>query len=324
MAIYGENKDFRLIRCKDNDEWLQARTKGIGGSDVAALIGISPWASPSEIWLEKTGRGLASSLDKNPTVQFGNMMEQNIGDWFAAKHPDITVRRVNAICQKIDKPYAQASLDFECCENGLWGILEIKTARSQAMWNDGVPEYYMTQVQHYMYVTGRKYAYFAVFFRDSCKFADFYVERNEDYINIIEGAVDTFWADNVEEDTPPSKIVGTTNEAKALAAISGKSNGKFVKNDTQQVRDLIEQYLDASERESKAKADKRNASNKICALIKDNNGLLTSNKRVTWVRSERTTIDTDRLREEHPDIADEYTKTNFVSGGLRIADLKDK
>lgn len=325
MSVYGENKYFKLIRCADNQAWLDARRLGIGGSDVAAIIGVSPWASPSEIWLEKTGRGLADSLDNNPTVQFGNMMEQHIGDWFHDTHPNILVRRLNAICQKLDKPHAQASLDFECKdENGVWGILEIKTARSQAMWNDGVPAYYMTQVQHYMYVTNRPYAWFAVFFRDSCQFGAYYVERDDAYIDVIEAAVDKFWEDNVIENVPPEKIVGTTNEAKALMKIVGMPTGSHFKKRTDpQTADLIERYKDAVARAKAADDDKTKYGNQLRTLIGSDKGVMTDTERITWTRSERTTLDSKKVRELHPDVFEECSKTETVSGGLRISELKN-
>lgn len=36
-------------------EWLKARQKGIGGSDAASVLGISPWKTNVQLWEEKTG-----------------------------------------------------------------------------------------------------------------------------------------------------------------------------------------------------------------------------------------------------------------------------
>ena len=35
------------------DEWLKERTKGIGGSDVATILGLNPYKTPLQLWEEK-------------------------------------------------------------------------------------------------------------------------------------------------------------------------------------------------------------------------------------------------------------------------------
>jgi hypothetical protein len=35
--------------------WHAARKRGLGGSDIAAVLGVSPWQKPMDVWLSKTG-----------------------------------------------------------------------------------------------------------------------------------------------------------------------------------------------------------------------------------------------------------------------------
>jgi len=319
MAIFGENDRFTLVRCDGDAEWLEERRKGIGGSDVAAVMGLSPWKTPAQLWMEKTGRVESDDIGEKPYVAFGNIMEPIVGKWFAKQHPEFRVRRVNAICQSIERPWAQASLDYEVYDGNGWGVLEIKTARTASDWSDGVPDYYLTQVLHYLDVTGRDYAYVAVFFRDTCEFAEYHVDRDEDDVACIRAAVDDFWNDYVLEDVMPM-VVGTSGEASDLASMWPSGSG-FTPAGTE-ADELIAAYQDAARRERQAKAEKTEASTKLIELIGDAKGLSTDVARVTWVRGERETFDVRALKAKQPDVYARYASTTFRNGGIRVKELK--
>lgn len=317
MPIFGENDKFTCVRCKDNDEWLKQRTLGVGGSDVAAIVGVSPWKTATLLWLEKTGRAEQEDISEKPYVQFGNVMEPLVGRWYAERYPDRTVRRVNAICKSIERPWAQASLDYEVKEGDRWGVLEIKTARSKKDWQDGVPSYYLTQVTHYMSVTHRTFADIAVFFRDTCEYGCYRVEYDPEDGAFVDAAVDDFWINYVEKDVMP-KVVGTDGEAAALTVYYGKKQDNIIEVNDPSVDELIGEYQDAADREKSAKADKTKASAKLMELIGDSNGIKTSQNRVTWVRSNRESFDGKRFRQEHPEMWEEYSKRYVQNGGMRI------
>lgn len=318
--ISGENQRFTLIRCADNADWLEQRTKGVGGSDVAAIMGLSPWRTPMQVWAEKTGRAEPEDLSGKPCVTFGVTMEPVIGKWYADHHPDSKVRRVNAICQSIERPWAQASLDYEVRDGNRWGVLEIKTARTAADWQDGVPDYYLTQVTHYMSVTSRPFADVAVFFRDTCEYQTLRIERDTEDVAAVDLAVDTFWHDYVEADVMPV-LAGTSGEASTLTSMYGKPDGEIRFTLDPEVVQAISDYQDASEREKEARNAKTAASTKLAAQIGKAKGLETDVARVTWRRSERTNLDTKRLQAEHPEIFAQYSCRVVRNGGIRIKEL---
>lgn len=317
--ISGENQKFKLIRCANNDDWLYQRTKGIGGSDVAAIMGFSPWKTPAQVWLEKTHRVEPEDISDRPYVQFGNIMEPLIGKWYAERHPERTVRRVNAICQSIERPWAQASLDYEVKDGLVWGVLEIKTAKTAADWADGVPSYYLTQIYHYMSILSRPFADVAVFFRDTCEFKEFRVEYDPEDGAAVNADVDSFWHDFVEADVMP-ELVGTNGEVADLTGYYGKGDGRFV-NAGSDADELIAAYQDAAAREKQAKADKTAASAKLIDLIGDAKGIETDVARVTWVRSERVSFDAKAFREADPETYAKYATKQVRNGGLRIKEL---
>ena len=319
MAIFGENDRFTLVRCKDESEWLAERRKGIGGSDVAAIVGLSPWKTPAQLWMEKTHRVEAEDIGKRPYVAFGNIMEPIIGRWFAEQHPEFKVRRVNAICRSIERPWAQASLDYEVYDGESWGVVEVKTARTAKDWADGAPDYYLTQGLHYLDVTGRGYVYFSVFFRDTCEFAEYRVARNEGDVAYIRSAVDDFWNNYVLKDVMPM-VVGTAGEASDLASMWPSGSG-FTPAGSE-ADELIVAYQDAARRERQANAEKTEASTKLIELIGDAKGLSTDVARVTWVRGERETFDVKGLKAKQPDIYAKYASKTFRNGGIRVSEIK--
>ena len=329
--ISGEGTIFKLIRCEDNAGWLDQRKKGIGGSDVAAIMGLSPWRTPAEVWLEKTGRADPQDLSDRPHVQRGVDLESYVGTKFKDAHRGFRTKRVNAICQSIERPWAQASLDYEVCEgvpsnrfSGYeWGVLEIKTSRNDADWKDGIPDYYLTQVMHYLSVTGRDYAWVAVQFDSDYlwEYREYRIERDEEDIAAINAAVDTFWHEFVEADVMPV-LVGTAGEAQGLTQMFATPTvDSFTTTDADTLQ-LVSDYQDASEREKRAKSDKQTASTLLMAKIGEHKSMFTDTAKVTWSRSEQERFDTKRFKADHPDLYAQYASTYTRNGGLRVTNLK--
>ena len=63
-------------------EWLKARQKGIGGSDAASVLGISPWKTNVQLWEEKTGIKEPEDISEKEVVRFGKESEAAIRQLF--------------------------------------------------------------------------------------------------------------------------------------------------------------------------------------------------------------------------------------------------
>ena len=147
-------------------EWLQFRQKGIGGSDAAAALGISPYKSNIELWEEKTGRREPTDISGKPYVQYGTDAEDPLRRLFALDFPQYTVLQQKT--EVYQKGFMFASLDARLAskEEGL-GILEIKTSELHSKiaaekWDKQVPQHYYVQILHYMYVLNAAYAFLKV------------------------------------------------------------------------------------------------------------------------------------------------------------------
>lgn len=147
------------IQFDSMEEWLVNR-KGIGGSDASAILGLNPYKTNQELWMEKKGQMSPVDISGKSYVKYGNDAEPLLRALFALDYPEYKVEYYdnNMIINK-KYPWAHASLDGELVDlDGRRGILEIKTTNiSQSMqwqkWDNQMPDNYYIQILHYLLVT---------------------------------------------------------------------------------------------------------------------------------------------------------------------------
>lgn len=168
------------------EEWLQLRRKGIGGSDASVIMGKNPYRSILQLWEEKTGK-LPVTDDGNEYTYWGNVMEPIIRKEFMNR-TGLKVRQKHAMIIHKDYPYLFADVDgIVTDERGEKCIFEAKTASQYKaeQWEDGVPEEYILQVQHYLEVCGMDKAYIAALIGGN-KFVFHTIYRDDELIrNLI-------------------------------------------------------------------------------------------------------------------------------------------
>ena len=147
-----------------NAQWLAARMHGpsgkipytVGGSDVAAVFGVSPWTTPLELWMIKKGRMKPPAKSNADQLEMGHLLEPIAAHWYAKKTGNRVYEDTN-LYQHADHPYALANFDrrFERASDGEPGILECKscTYHKASEWDDGaIPLYYELQLRFYLAV----------------------------------------------------------------------------------------------------------------------------------------------------------------------------
>ena len=151
--------DITRIQFDSMEEWLVNR-KGIGGSDASAILGLNPYKTNQELWMEKKGQMSPVDISDKSYVKYGNDAEPLLRALFALDYPEYKVEYYdnNMLINK-KYPWAHASLDGELMDpDGRRGILEIKTTNIlQSMqwekWDNRIPDNYYIQVLHYLLVT---------------------------------------------------------------------------------------------------------------------------------------------------------------------------
>lgn len=220
---------LRLVETKSlsREDWLSVRKNGIGGSDAAAAVGLSPYMSPLELWLIKTGRDANLSKpdasDTTEPVYWGTLLEPIVAASYT-KQTGRRVRKVNAVLQHPTIPFMLANIDREVVGNRDVQLLECKTAGEfgARLWRDGVPEYVQLQVQHQLAVMGRQAADVAVLLCGQ-KLEVHRVVRDDALIARLIELEAAFWR-YVETDTPPPSD-GSDSADRALRCLYPGAGG---------------------------------------------------------------------------------------------------
>lgn len=286
----------------DRAGWLRQRKAGIGGSDVAPILGISKWRSPLDVYNDKTS-DVCNEKD-SASMEWGRRLEPVIRQAYAdATGANVIVPSV--MFRSNEHPFMLANVDG-IRDDGT--ILEIKTARSGADWgepgSDEIPQYYLTQVQHYMTVLGAPRCDIAVLIGAS-DFRTYTVEHDQDLADLLIEEELAFWK-RVEEERPPEP----RTFAEVSKAFPRSSSGRVTVDSLTEslLRELIRVKAEAEDlkvREEELKAG-------ITAFMGDRDTLVDSfgNTLVTWKTSKpRVTLDAAALKKAMPDIWNQYAKT---------------
>ena len=182
--------------------WLEERRKGIGGSDVAAIMGLSPWKTAYQVYREK--RKEVEDWGGNSLTDWGKRMEPAIRQWYSDK-TGRDVRLPDKIMYHPQHPFMLASLDG-FTDDGR--VVEIKTARSGKDWGEPgtnqIPDYYAVQVHHYMTITGFQVADIPVSIAGSSP-SLYVVEADKEISEMIIEACAKFW-ERVQSGNPPDPV----------------------------------------------------------------------------------------------------------------------
>lgn len=146
---------------KTREEWLTNRTSCIGGSDAACILGLNPYKTNQQLFLEKTGQAKADDISDKDCVVYGTKAEEHLRALFALDFPQYEVLyEENNMWTNDNYPFAHASLDGWLVDKttGRKAILEIKTStitNSQGWekWKNKIPTNYYCQILHYFMVT---------------------------------------------------------------------------------------------------------------------------------------------------------------------------
>lgn len=289
----------------DRQEWLEWRRKGIGGSDVAAIAGLSPWKSPVAVWLEKTGQ--VESKESGEAAYWGTVLEDVVAREFSIR-TGLKIRRRNAILQHPEHSWMLANVDrFIVGSNE---GLECKTtsAFNAKEWEgEDIPAQYIIQIQHYMAVTGAKSWWIAVLIGGQ-KFLYKKVERDDELIEQLIEIERNFWENHVVKNVPPeldgslasTELVKRMYPRATLPAIDLPSQAKDLVADLENVKAELKLL---EERKSELE-------NKLKHLLGEHEEGKIGDTVVTWKNVESKRIDTNRLRQEKPEIYEQYLKVS--------------
>lgn len=178
--------------------WLKNRKAGIGGSDIAAILGMSRWKTARDVWLDKTDQVVDAEVVSWPMVR-GTALEDPILGWFSDQ-TGIAHRKVG-MQQHKEKSWMLVNPDALTDDGGL---VEVKTTSFwlRDEWADGSADYAVLQGQWSLAVTGRSHLWVIAAVSDDEPVWERH-ERDEQLIGVMVEAAERFWFEHVQADVEP-------------------------------------------------------------------------------------------------------------------------
>lgn len=294
----------------DQDLWLKYRNKGIGSSDAATAAGLNPFKSQLELWMEKTGRitpNQPSDTEDSPLL-WGTVLEPIVAEHYT-KRTGRKVRRVNAILQHQKYPWMLANLDREVVGDNEVQVLECKTAgvHSAKFWDNGIPDYIKLQVMHQLAVTGQQAADVAVLIGGQ-RLEIFRIERDDDLIERLIKLEHAFWQRVVSNTPPPADA--SASSARALRQLYPSDNHTTI-NLSEEVESnkMFGELVNVRDQLNKLTDQESLLKHQLQERMGEHSIALFCDGKVSWRQAKpSTTLDTKRLKSDHPELYDSYLK----------------
>lgn len=281
------------------------RRNFLGASEISAVMGLSKWTTPLQLWAIKTGK--LTPEEAGEAAEWGSRLEEVVAKKFSEKN--------NRKLMAYKKRFVHPSHDFISCELdriivGTDEIVEIKTCSAWVAreWDgDDVPLMYTLQVNMQLGLAGRKTGYFAVLIGGN-KYIEKKVTFDQELYDKQINCATKFWYDFVLADVPP-KAVAEDNEI--LSKLYGANKGSevvFTGEQAEHIDNLLADRSGAIESINHAKEELE----KIEAEIKQTLGVSemaeTERYIITWKEQKRSSVDSSKLKEDG--LYEKYAKTS--------------
>ena len=293
------NKELKLMERRD---WLALRKQGIGGSDVAAIIGVSPWKTAYALYMEKT-EDIEITDEDNERLAWGRRLEAPIREWYC----ETTGREVVVpdLMHSKDHPFMLGTLDGIAGDRGL----EIKTAHHAAGWGepgtDQIPTYYLTQVHHYMIVSNLPVFDVAVSIAGSPPVL-YEVKADRETHDLLIKAEEQFWKRVQQLEPPPTLSYSDIVSKFGKAAASGSKVAE------EEVIATLAELKETRSSLARLTQVEEELKGRIIAVLGADYDTLTSpeGKPLVTYRmvSEQSIFDTTRFKQEQPAVYAQYLK----------------
>lgn len=297
----------------------------LGGSDVAAILGLSRWDSPLSVWSEKTGAIAPEDISRKLHIRLGHRMEQVVAELFE-EETGKKVRRDGAVRIHPKYPYLRAQIDRLVV--GEDEVLECKTASGYKAkeWEDAdVPGEYILQCLHQLMVTGKERAYIACLIGGNQEFTWKIIERDEAMISEMLEREVHFWEKFVVPKVMPN--VSAMDAPTLYGLFPLAHEGETVELPTEALG-AITRYKEIGTEKTgllgELMAEKELLGNQLRAMLGEAETGVSDKWKVTWKnQSTGVRLDTERIKLEAPEVYDKFGKAGDCRM-LRISDTTPK
>lgn len=312
------------------EDWLTLRQSGIGGSDIAAIIGVSPYATAYDIYQSKTQ---PVNEETNEFAYWGTVLEDTVAREFS-KRSGLKIQNVNFLMRHPEHRWAIANIDRAIINPAIKGnvrfkdgklttdqIVEIKTASEYVGKNwgleesDEVPDQYQCQAQWYMAVTDTQVCHMAVLIGGN-KYRQYKIERHQDFIDYLFAEAERFWINNVLAGVEPDAT--TLQNAKDKYPRHNPDTTLDVEPDSEAAK-VFEHYEALKAKEKEVKAALELAQTDLICQIQANESLAIDGEVVATYKVQTSNrFNSSQFKKDMPELAEKYIKQS----GSRVMRVK--
>lgn len=300
------NTGIKIFDYSDESDWLALREKRIGGSDIGAIVGVNPYKSIIDVYIDKVQ---GSTFKGNEATHWEHMLEGTVMKEFASRYNELIVYEAP---YSVVNDFLIANLDGVLKDRGTgeYGVLEIKTT---SVWNkkewedDVIPQSYYAQVQHYLMLTGYKFAYVAVLIGGQ-QYKEFRVERNEEDIELIKNKATEFYKENILKEIPPMPDGSNAYMEYLKKKATEIENDKLTEIDDKELEIKAEELKHLNEKITELKKEETLLKEIILdRLIRENiSKSKIGNHKFNIQNSPNPSLDKEKFKKEDPDFFKEY------------------
>lgn len=309
---------FAKTQGMSRKEWLELRRKGIGGSDAAGILGLNPHSSPLAVWVDKTGAG-SEEEEENEFIWLGNVLEEHVARRYASES-GLQIVRMNQMLQHPEHTFMLANIDRRV--KGKRIGVEIKTTQSRKWDFEGgeIAPWYYAQCMHYLAVTGWEKWILVVLVIGKGMYT-FEILPNQEEIDALIHAEGEFWNNHVLANKPP-EVDGTEASEGILKTRYPKSNGESCVLDCES--DITE-FMSIDEKIKELEKQRDLHKQRIMERMGEAERGETANFTVTWKTcAPKKSIDSKRLKEDMPNVYDQYLKESAPYRRFSIKDNREE
>jgi putative phage-type endonuclease len=210
-------------------EWLALRKQGIGGSEAAAVCGMSKWRTPYQVWADKVNPTVPEDRDETESQLWGKLLEAPVREEFS-RRTELEVHPFPRMVRNSDYPFMLANIDGLVGDPTvkLTGVYEGKTTRFAEQWgenDDGsvnVPLDYVIQGMHYLAVLDLERVHYACLIGgQQLRIAE--VEVNPNLVADLIEIEEAFWTKVIEREPPEVSAGDVSTLKKRWQPEAGKS-----------------------------------------------------------------------------------------------------
>lgn len=289
---------------EDRESWLQARKTGLGGSDIAAILGLENFTSALEVFYDKTSDYSRDLGARGHFMEWGNILEPVIlKQWADERGLSYTTSKF--LVQSDTLPFLISSPDSFILKGEPIEGAEIKNVRSDYNW-DPYPERIYAQIQHYLLVTGLPLWHLVALVAGN-KLIHHEILPDKEFQGRIALAAEKFWTEHVLTGIPPEPD-GSESASKALSAHWTETTPE---SPVELEEGLWSDYREVCNDLKVCELTRDQLEQKIKAQMEDKEAAVVDGETVaTWKLQTRKSLDIKRLRQDNPSMAEKYQKVS--------------